>query len=149
APATASDLILSMVPDNVFGALTDNSAILSVIVFALIFGVAIVVHGESAAPVRKVFGALDEVKMRIAEWIMRLAPIGVFALLVPVLARTGLEIVAPLTNYMITVAGGLAFHAVAVLPLIYFLFTRRNPLDYFRALGTPLMTAFSTASSAA
>src|SRR5690606_37170668 len=106
------------------------------------------VLGETAAPVRKFFGALNEVMIRITEWIMRLAPIGVFALLVSVLARTGLEIVAPLTNYMITVAGGLAFHAVAVLPLIYFLFTRRIPLDYYRALGSPLMTAFSTARPA-
>jgi len=143
------DLILSMVPENLFAALTSNSAILSVIVFALIFGVAIVVLGERADPVRAFFDGLNEVMMLMTDWIMKLAPIGVFALLVSVLARTGFGIIEPLLAYMSTVLGGLLFHALVTLPLLYWFFTRRNPVDYLRALTTPLLTAFSTASSAA
>ncbi len=148
-PTTVANLILSMVPENVFAALSSNSSILSVIVFALIFAVAIAALGERAAPVTNFFRALNEIMMRMTDWIMRLAPIGVFALLVSVLARTGFGIIGPLSAYMATVIGGLLFHALITLPLLYWLFTRRNPLNFARALTPPLLTAFSTASSAA
>lgn len=148
-PTGIDDLVLSMIPENVFGALTDNSAILSVIVFGLLLGIAMTALEDRAGPVRDFFRALEAIMMRLTDWVMRLAPLGVFALLVSVLARTSFAIIEPVSLYMATVLGGLLIHSLVVLPLIYWGFTRRNPLTYARALQMPLLTAFSTASSAA
>jgi proton glutamate symport protein len=148
-PMSASDLVLSMVPENIFDALTQNSAILSVIVFALLLGVATATLGEQAAGVRAFFSGLNEAMMRMTSWVMGLAPVGVFALTVTTFMDVGFDAIRPLALYMLTVAFGLALHGGVALPALYAFWTRRSPLTLARAMSPALLTAFSTASSSA
>lgn len=148
-PMSASDLVLSMVPDNIFEALTQNSAILSVIVFALLLGVATATLGAQADGVRTFFNGLNEAMMKMTGWIMGLAPLGVFALTVTTFMDVGLEAIRPLALYMVTVALGLALHGGLVLPALYALWTKRAPWRFAKAMSPALLTAFSTASSSA
>ena len=143
------EIILALVSDNIFGSLANNSAILSGIVFALLLGVGIAAVGEKAAPLRRFFEALNAVMMKVTEWVMMLAPIGVWALVVRAIMPVGWGAVSPLFKYVMTVIVALAVHGMVVLPLLYAIITRRSPLTYARAMNASLLTAFSTSSSAA
>jgi Na+/H+-dicarboxylate symporter len=148
-PMRAADLVLSMVPENIFAALSQNGAILSVIVFGLLLGVATATLGEQASTLRGFFHSLNEAMMRMTSWIMGLAPVGVFALTVTTFMDVGWEAVKPLAMYMVTVAVGLGLHGALVLPSLYAFWTRRNPWRLAKAMSPALLTAFSTASSSA
>ena len=81
--------------------------------------------------------------------IIRLAPIGVFGLMLKIVAKTGFSAFGPLLSYMSVVAAGLIIHAFVTLPLILYFIARVNPLNFFKAMATALTTAFSTSSSSA
>jgi len=85
--------------------------------------------------------------MEMTLFIIRLAPIGVFAFILYATASQGLEVFKTFALYMLTVFLALAVHACVVMPLILYFVAKRNPWDYARALSPALMTAFSTASS--
>ena len=108
-----------MVPENVFEALGDNRAMLSVIFFALLFGFFITrtgsPHRERAT---ELFESLFAVMMSMAEGVLKLLPYGVFALMVRVVAKTGFGVFEPLLVYMLTVTLALAFHAGVTLPMV-------------------------------
>jgi Na+/H+-dicarboxylate symporter len=87
--------------------------------------------------------------MRITEWVMLFAPLGVFALVARVVASTGFAALEPLLAFFFTVLGALAVHFLLVLPLILGLVGRVHPLRHYTAMLPALMTAFSTASSSA
>lgn len=137
-----------MVPENVFGALTDNSAMLSIIFFALLLGYFVTRAPEPhSTRVRELFESLFEVVMRLAEAILRLIPYGVFALIVEIVATTGLGVFRPLLLYMLTVAVALALHAGVTLCLILRFGAGVQPARWARAMSPALITAFSTSSS--
>jgi Na+/H+-dicarboxylate symporter len=81
--------------------------------------------------------------------VIRLAPVGIFALLVPVVAESGVELFKSLLLYFVTVGAGLLIHAGLTLPTLLTLGGRRSPVEYFSKVWPALSTAFSTASSAA
>lgn len=142
------DILLRMIPSNIFAAFSDNSQMLQVIVFALLFGFFItrapVVHRERMSGF---FESAFEVMMELAKWVLSLIPYGVFALLVKVLAETGFALFKPLALYMVTVAAALLIHALVTLPIILRVVGRLSPRKWAHAMGPPLMTAFSTSSS--
>ncbi len=142
------DILLRMVPPNIFAAFSDNAQMLQVIVFALFFGFFI----TRAAPVHRermssFFESAFEVMMEMAKFILGLIPYGVFALLVKVLAETGFALFKPLGLYMVTVAAALLIHALVTLPIIVRVVGGLSPLRWAKAMGPALMTAFSTSSS--
>jgi len=143
-----ADILLRMVPENVPAAMTSNGAMLSVIFFALVLGVSI---SRSSDPhglrIRDWFESAFHVMMRMAEMVLALLPYGVFALMVRVVGRTGLEAFEPLALYMLTVAAALVLHSVVTLPLVMRLVGGISPKKWFRAMSPALMTAFSTSSS--
>ncbi len=142
------EVLRRAVPDNVFAAFTDNSAMLQVIFFALLFGFFITQTGEPhRTRVREFAESLLEVIMRMAGGILRLIPYGVFALLTVVVASTGVGVFKPLLLYMFTVTLALLLHACVVLPLVLRFVAGVSPLRWFRAMGPALVTAFSTSSS--
>ncbi len=146
--ASFVDVLKRMVPQNIFGSLSDNGAMLSVIFFALLFGFFITrVDEPHRSRVTGLFESLFEVVMRLAQGILKLIPYGVFALLVEVVARTGFSVFPPLLKYMLTVAGALVFHACVTLPLFLRWRSGVSPRQWFRAMSPALMTAFSTSSS--
>lgn len=144
------DFFLRMVPANVFKAAMDNGQMLGVIFFSILFAVAITrLPKDEMATLTKVFQSLNDVMIVVTGWIMALAPIGVYALIIPVVYQTGGELFVQLGKYFGTVLGSLGIHLFLVLPLILILIGRVSPLAHFKAMRTALLTAFSTASSSA
>ena len=142
-----------LIPRNLFRAMAQME-ILPLIVFALLFGAALSVLGETGAPAVRVFSALNDGIMRLVHWVILLAPVGIFGLVAGRLARAGgfsgfgPELLA-LGKYALTVGVGLALHAFVVLPLALRVLGRRRPLAYARGVGAALLNALSTASSSA
>jgi len=116
---------------------------------ALLFGVAITLSGERGRHVLNLFHDLDVVVMKMVELIMRLAPYGVFALITRTFAGQGLELIAPLAGYFLTLTTALALHALLVYPTLLKVFAGLNPLTFLRKMRDPASFAFSTASSGA
>jgi len=87
--------------------------------------------------------------MLITDFVIRLAPLGVFALMATLIGTMGFDVFPPLLLYMLTVACSLAVHAFVTLPLVLLLLARIRPQVYVRAVAPALATAFSTASSSA
>lgn len=147
-----TDLVLSLVHPNIIAAAADMK-LLPIIVFCIAFAAALSTLGEVGRPVVTFFEGLNEGMMKLVEWIMWLAPIGVFALIASRLGAAGggeafLGQLAGLARYAAAVISGLLAHA-AVLCLLLTVLARRQIADYLRHMGTALMTAFSTASSSA
>lgn len=145
-----TDILLSFVSDNVLRSMAETD-ILPVIVFSLLFGAVLTTVGAAGKPVIAFFQGVNEAIMKIVHLLMWLLPLGVFGLVAGRFARAGDlgELIGGLGRYMTTVLVGLGVHALIVLPLILWLFGRRNPYRYLARLATPLLTAFSTASSSA
>ncbi len=151
-----SHIILGFLSDNVVRAMADLD-MLPLIVFSLVFGGVLTTLGEQGKPVIAICDGINAAMMKIVQLIMWLAPIGIFGLVAgrfgKAVAQGGFEAfwgqLAAVGWYMVTVLVGLALHAMVVLPLLLWLTTRRNPFVYARGMASALLTAFSTASSAA
>ncbi|MFT7516233.1 MAG: proton glutamate symport protein [Myxococcota bacterium] len=147
--ASFIDILLRMVPQNIFSALSDNGSMLQIIVFALMLGYFI---GKTPEPhggrIKGIFESFFEVMMALAGGILKLIPYGVFALVVKVVGETGFATFKPLLYYMAIVAFALLFHACVILPLLLKFVGGISPIAWFRAMSPALMTAFSTSSSA-
>jgi Na+/H+-dicarboxylate symporter len=92
---------------------------------------------------------LQELCLLIVGWIMRLAPLGLAALLLQLVASQKGELLLSLGHFIIVVTGTTLFHGLIVLPAILWLFTRMSPLHFFKGAREALVTAFVTSSSAA
>lgn len=138
-----------LIPSNPVGAAAQGQ-LLPVIAFSLLFGVVLTVVGPRGQPLVAVFDALFAAVMKLVEWILWLAPVGVFALVVWTVARIGLaSLTGPMLKYVLTVLGGLAIHGLAVLPAALWIFARANPYRYLHQMRAALMTALGTDSSSA
>ncbi|MFH1818352.1 MAG: dicarboxylate/amino acid:cation symporter [Pseudomonadota bacterium] len=143
-----TQVLIDMVPTNPIAAMAEGN-MLQIIVFALLFGVAVTMSGARGKHVLNFFGDLDVVIMHMVEWIMRLAPYGVFALITRTFASQGLDILLPLAAYFLTLTGALAIQVFGVYPLLLKLLASLNPLTFLRKMRDPAAFAFSTASSGA
>lgn len=144
------DLFRKMLPKNVLSAATDNGQLLGVITFSLLFGIAITkLPAAQGQPLGEMFQGLNDTMIILTKWVMALAPIGIFALIVPVIFDTGLELFVKMATYFATVLGALAIHFFVTLPLLLFLMGRVNPFKHLGAMKTALLMAFSTSSSSA
>jgi len=143
------EFLLRLVPDNIIDAMA-RTEVLPVITFAILFGLFLTrLNGPNVDAVQRVVDGVLEVIQSLTLAIVKLAPVGIFALLAREVARSGLEIIVALGPYFLTVGTGLAIHAFVTLPAIVFVLGARNPLQYFRKVLPALATAFSTASSSA
>lgn len=143
------NIVSQLIPSNPIGAAAEGQ-LLPVISFSIILGIVLTVLGEKGRPLIAVFDSLFEAMMKLVEWILYLAPIGVFFLVAWTVARIGLQsLIGPLSLYIVTVVVGLTLHALVVLPLILGLITRENPFRYMHQMRTALLTAFTTDSSSA
>jgi len=148
--AQLSGFFLRMIPPNIFSAATNNGQMLGLIFFSLCFALAMTrLEKEKMTTLRDVFISFNDVMIVMTNYIMKLAPLGVFGLLVPVVVETGGELFIALGKYFITVLLALGVHMFVIMPLLIRVLAKVNPLDHFRAMRTALLTAFSTASSSA
>mgnify|MGYP001814973924 FL=1 len=143
------DIFLRMVPTNIVAAAAQGQ-MLGLIFFSLLFGYFMTrIEGQPAQVLKDFWQGMYEVMMKITEWVMLFAPIGVFALVAKVVASTGFAAFEPLLAFFLTVLAALAVHFLIVLPMLLTLVGRVNPWRHYRAMAPALLTSFSTASSSA
>jgi len=142
------NIIREMVPPNVLEA-GSSAQMLGLIFFSVLFGLAITrVHSPGRQVVRDFWNGVQDVMIQITHWVMKTAPIGVFALVAGVVSESGLGVILPLLNFFVAVVVGLLIHALVVLPLILWFVARISPRQLLAAMAPALLMAFSTSSSA-
>ncbi len=144
-----AEMFLSMVPPNVVAAAA-NGQMLGLIFFSIVFGYFMTRVGhEHTEALFRFWDALFATMMKITEWVMSFAPIGVFGLVAATVAETGFDAAGPLLVFSLTVLAALAVHAFVTIPILIRTVTGLNPIRHYRAVAPALLTAFSTASSSA
>lgn len=139
--------VTGMIPTNPVAA-TAEGDMLPTIFFALMLGLFITLTGgEHGRTLTRFFEAFFAVMMKMTTFVIWLAPFGVFGFMLFAAAGAGLEAFRALGLYMLTVAAGLTIHAMLTLPALVYVLGGRSPLEYAKAVGPALLTAFSTASS--
>ena len=139
-----------LVPENIFGAASDNRNMLQVIFFAIFFGIGLILIPEKKSKaVKNFFDGFNEVILKMIDLIMLAAPYGVFALLASLVAESpSLDLFKALGWYAFTVILGLAL-MVVLYNTIVFLFTGKKPNFFLKGIAPAQLLAFSTSSSAA
>ena len=144
-----TDIFIQMVPPNVVAAAAEGQ-MLGLIFFSLLFGFFITrLRGQLHDTLMNFWKATFEVMMLVTSFVIRFAPLGVFALLARTVSSTGFAAFQNLALFFITVVIALALHFLVVLPAVLLFIARANPLRHFSAMAPALLTAFSTASSGA
>jgi len=152
---TAGDIIAQIVPRNPFDEMVNafNSShtgggLLSVMFFALIFGIGMAAVGEEkTAALKQFLEGLYEVVIKVIGYAMALAPYGVAALLFNMVLNVGADFLISLLWYVLIVLGALAIHQFVVYSIILKYFAKRNPIQFMKDIGEVTLTAFSTSSS--
>jgi len=149
-PADYAGLFKKMIPPNVIKAATENGQLLGMIFFSILFAIVMArLPLENMYPLLGTVQAINDVMIRLTQWIMIFAPLGVFGLLLPVVYQSGADIFLSLGKYFFTVLLALLIHLVVVMPLVLRYVAGVSPWAHFRAMRMAMLTAFSTASSAA
>jgi Na+/H+-dicarboxylate symporter len=133
---------------NPFAALSQGN-VLAVVMFSVMLGVALVMGGERFKQLHTLLQEALDVTMLIVGWVMYLAPLGIMALLIKLVAVQDVAMLGILAKFVAVIVGTLLLHGVVVLPLILYLFTRMSPLTFWRGAREALLTAFATSSSSA
>ena len=149
--------LVDIIPENIFSAASDNSSMLQVVFFAIIVGIALLqIPKEKGNPVIRFFDGLNDVIIKIVEYIMILAPYGVFALIASLLVELAgddpgqaFELLYALLWYSLTVLTGLIVMAMVIYPTILKLFTKIKYKDFFEGIRPAQLLGFSTSSSSA
>nr|WP_298998921.1 dicarboxylate/amino acid:cation symporter [uncultured Allomuricauda sp.] len=142
--------IEDMVPDNAFKAFSDNSKMLQVILFTIIFAISMLLIGESKAkPLKDFFDSLNDVVLKMVDLIMLIAPYAVFALLASVMVSSSdPDLLLALLKYSGVVVLGLVLMIVFYTIIVSF-YTKKNPFWFLKQMSPAQLLAFSTSSSAA
>ncbi|MFQ5672871.1 MAG: dicarboxylate/amino acid:cation symporter [Nitrospinales bacterium] len=149
-PASIQEQILRIIPVNPVAAVAEGD-MLAIIFFCMIFGMALA-RGprEIREKLLPLIEAGFQIMMQLTHLIIRLAPFGVFGLIVKMVNQNmGAGFFKAVGLYMFTIAAGLTLHLFVVLPLVYFVFMRRNPMRQFSRMAGALATVFATSSSLA
>lgn len=145
---SAMDMITEMVPNNIFYAMSNNGLMLQVVIFAILFGIALTkVDASKSEIVIQLIDGLNETFMQLVMLVMIIAPIGVFALIASI--SFDANVFLSLLYYMLTVIAGLAIILFILYPLIIKLFSKITYKKFFKTLQPVFLMAFSTSSSAA
>jgi Na+/H+-dicarboxylate symporter len=144
-----SETLIEIVPTNIFEAF-QKTDMLAIIFFAILVGFFITQLPENhKKTLNGFFSAFFELMMKITLFIIKFAPLGVLGLFAAVVAEQQ-DITAlfrSLAEFIKTCVAGLTIHFILILPLIMFIVGQVNPIKHIKAMITPLLTAFSTASS--
>jgi Na+/H+-dicarboxylate symporter len=149
AAVTVTDTLLGIIPTNIFQAAATNN-LLGVMFFSVLFGFFLArVELPYRQTVLDLAQGVFRVMMRMTIFIMTLAPIGIFGLTAKVVAKSGVHAAGPILNFGACVLIGILIYALVAIPALLRLAGIRNPYRLFSAMSPALLTAFSTASSAA
>ncbi|WP_406534252.1 dicarboxylate/amino acid:cation symporter [Methanobrevibacter sp.] len=143
---TVTDTILNMIPDNPFSSLA-NGDMLPVIIFGVLVGIILATLKDETNIVNEFFTQGNTVMMEMTRIVMKFAPIGIFCLMAKTFASLGFDGLLPLAKYIMCVLIGLAIQAFIVYPSLLVLFTRLNPIRFFRKFISVMFFAFSSSTS--
>jgi Na+/H+-dicarboxylate symporter len=149
--------LVDIVPENIIMAATDNSAMLQVVFFAIIVGIALLqIPKKKGETVVKFFDGLNDVIIKLVEYIMIIAPYGVFALIASLIVeiagddpQKAWELLTALLWYSLTVIGGLFAMMLVVYPIMLKFFSKIKFTDFFKGMRPAMLLGFSTSSSSA
>lgn len=149
--------LIEIVPENIVKAAADNSSMLQVVFFAIIVGISLLqISKEKAKNFINFFDAFNDVIIKIVEYIMMIAPYGVFALMASLIVEiagdnpdSAVELLLALLKYTLVVLGGLILIIVGIYSVILKSFTKIKFLDFLKALRPAMLLGFSTSSSSA
>ncbi|MDY6038003.1 MAG: dicarboxylate/amino acid:cation symporter [Eubacterium sp.] len=145
------ETFVNWVPANIFESLSTGTLI-QIIVFAIFFGTVITLL-KSQNPevdfVSKIVNGCNDIMNAMVAIVMKVAPIGVFALIANLVGTTGLENLKNIFTMVVTLWGASLVHVLIVLPLILKIFAKVNPFKFFKNVLPAILMAFSTQSSAA
>lgn len=148
----AGDIVgvfLRMVPPNIVNAAAEGQ-MLGLIFFSLLFGYFMTrLPSPQGDTIKHFWQAVLDVMMHMTDWVMKFAPLGVFALVAKVVAVSGVDAFKPLAIFFFTVVAALAVHFTVSMSLILRYVARVNPVRHYRVMSAALLTAFSTSSSSA
>jgi Na+/H+-dicarboxylate symporter len=140
------DTIINLVPTNPINAMAKGE-MLPLILFSLLFGIAIVMAGDAGKRIEQQFNDYNAIIMQLVMILMTLAPIGVFSLIAKTFALQGFDVIKPLLSYFLVVVSALMIHALIIYPLLLKSFSGLSIRTFLRKMRSVQIFAFSTASS--
>lgn len=140
-----AQILLNMLPGNLLGQGAAGQ-IIPIIIFAVIFGIALALVGKDGKPVQDFFAAFALIMFKITRWIIRLAPIGIFALISQVTSTYGIQGLIPFASFILTIYFA-CFLQLWVYAVLIMVMVRVSPIRYFKAIWPCMLTAFTTSSS--
>ena len=140
------ETIVNIFPSNFFQPMA-NANMLQVIVIAILFGFGIILAGEKGKAAQEFVDSFAEVCFKVMGMILELSPIGVFALICPVVAENGPAVLLPLLKVILVAYVGYICHMIMVYSMAVKGFAGMNPVTFFKGMSRPIMFAFSSASS--
>jgi proton glutamate symport protein len=149
--------LVDMVPDNIFMATTNNGRMLQIVFFAILIGIALLqVPKEKGEPVLKFFDGINELIIKLVQYIMLIAPYGVFALIASLIVEIAgndpsqaWELLYALLWYTLTVIAGMMIMMILIYPLLIRYFSKIKYLEFFKGIRPAMLLGFSTSSSTA
>jgi Na+/H+-dicarboxylate symporter len=141
-----------MVPDNIFKAAGDNTKMLQIIFFAVLFAIAmILLEANKVTTVKNLLDGMNDIMLKIVDLIMAFAPIGVFALLSALITDFAgdVQLFVALGKYALITFFGIVAILILFYPLLILLLTKLRVKDFINAIFPAQLVAFSTSSSAA
>lgn len=145
---SAWDMVLRMIPDNPIRALAEAD-MLAVIFFTILFAVFVMrLPDRLRVFFADLFNGLFDVMMKVTNFVIWFAPLGIFGLIANIVAETGFSAFGSLLQFFLVVLFALLFHAFVSLPLLLRILGKiRRPYRHLSAMTEAMLTAFSTASS--
>ena len=140
------DIILGIIPSNPIKAMADGN-MLQIIVFSILFGIAIRSLGDSVKIIKDAVNSITEIVLKLVMFIINIAPYGVFCLMSVLFAEKGLTVLGDLSFYFFIVVSALLLHGFLTYSLLLILFVKVNPLKFFNKIKSLMLFAFSTSSS--
>lgn len=141
-----AQVLTDLIPTNIISAFAAGN-VLQIIVFAVLFAIAINAAADKAEPLKKVINAGAEVMFELTRLVLKLTPIGVFGLIAWVVGQYGLATLLPLGKFILAIYLGCLLHMLLTYGTLVKLFTRMPVWQFFRTIFPIQLVAFSTASS--
>jgi len=147
APPGLAETLLQLIPENPFAAFSSGDT-LQVIVFSVLFGIALSSTGSRGRPVIRLVESLSAVIFRLTDMVIALAPFGVYALIAVTTAEYGLGVLLPLGKLILAVYAACLLHIVLTLGGLLVFVGRIDPVQFLRGILEAQIIAFSTTTAA-
>ncbi|MCW9001038.1 MAG: dicarboxylate/amino acid:cation symporter [Kangiellaceae bacterium] len=144
------DMFSNLITQNPFYSISElRPNMLQIIIFAILFGLAISLSGEKGKPVATLFESMNEVIMKLVTLIMKVAPYGIFCIMAIVVSEAEWQKLMSLIKYFLLVIVVLIFHALVVYPALLKIIANINPIAFLKKFKPVMLFAFSSSSSSA